>query len=145
MKKSILTAIILVISLTPIALAQSKPLNEHEHCSHEKVQDMRIAFVTSKLALTPKQSQEFWPVNNQYTADLLELGKQRREIMKSIKESDTNTDALNKWLKLEQAEVDVKNKYAQRLQKILPEDKIVKAFVVEERFKYHLLKNYHKK
>ncbi len=144
MRKIILTAIIAICALQTNAFVQPKPQNNNQKCTHETVQQMRIAFVASKLELTTKQSQMFWPLNNQYTKELLELGRQRREIRKSLN-GKTDKNALRKWLELEQKEVDIKKDYAEKLEDIIPNDKIVKAFVVEERFKYHLLKNFHKK
>jgi hypothetical protein len=32
----------------------------------EKIQALKIAFITQKLKLTPAEAEKFWPVYNQY-------------------------------------------------------------------------------
>ena len=36
----------------------------------EKIQSLKIAFITQKLQLTPDEAQKFWPVYNQYDNEI---------------------------------------------------------------------------
>ena len=39
----------------------------------EKIQALKIAFITQKLELTPDEAQKFWPVYNRYEAELRQV------------------------------------------------------------------------
>ena len=39
----------------------------------EKIQSLKIAFITQKLQLTPDEAQKFWPVYNQYDNEIHSL------------------------------------------------------------------------
>jgi hypothetical protein len=41
----------------------------------EKIQALKIAFITNKLQLTPEEAQKFWPVYNQYDNEIRSLPK----------------------------------------------------------------------
>ncbi|WP_075350752.1 Spy/CpxP family protein refolding chaperone [Algoriphagus marinus] len=62
MKKYALTLSILLISFG-FGLAQ-RPTERYDP---EKLQAARIAFITTRLDLTPDQAEKFWPVFNQYS------------------------------------------------------------------------------
>lgn len=62
MKKYALTLSILLISFG-FSLAQ-RPTERYDP---EKLQAARIAFITTRLDLTPDQAEKFWPVFNQYS------------------------------------------------------------------------------
>ena len=118
--------------------------NQNFHkCTQENVQKLRIAYVTSKLNLTVQQSEKFWPINNQYVKELTELAKERKSIMVAVRSDKAEGNAVKQWLDLEQKEIKIKTNYAKQLEKVLPEKQIMKAFVIEERFKQDLVRNYH--
>src|ERR1035437_4885758 len=58
----------------------------------EKMESMKIAFLTQKLDLTPDEAQKFWPVYNEFQKKREELRKKRREEIKSAK---GNLDSLS--------------------------------------------------
>jgi len=62
MKKYALTLSILLISLG-FSFAQ-RPTERYDP---EKLQAARIAFITTRLDLTPDQAEKFWPIFNQYS------------------------------------------------------------------------------
>lgn len=62
MKTYLLTLSILLISFG-FSLAQ-RPTERYDP---EKLQAARIAFITTRLDLTPDQAEKFWPVFNQYS------------------------------------------------------------------------------
>ncbi len=41
-----------------------------EEIRAEKIQSLKIAFITQKLQLTPDEAQKFWPVYNQYDKEV---------------------------------------------------------------------------
>ena len=58
----------MVCLLAVTAFAQD---NENEQKpTGERLQALKIAYITKKLNLTPEEAQRFWPVYNQYEAEL---------------------------------------------------------------------------
>lgn len=130
--------------------SQYKNFNRHQNfynCTHENIQKFRIAFLTSKLNLTVEQSEKFWPINNEYVKELAALSKERRANMLALKENvddKTKRDvSVDEWIELAEKKVALDKAYAKKLSKVLPQKQIIKALVVEEKFKSQLLKKYH--
>lgn len=109
--------------------------------SGERIQAMRVAFITERLKLTPEESQKFWPLYNEYEAEQ----KKIRQKYKFNQNFATMTDAeaeqmLNGSLEMEQQLLNVKKDYVQRMRKAIPVRKIAMLNRVEREFKEELLK-----
>ena len=91
----------------------------------EKIQALKIAFITQKLQLTPDEAQKFWPVYNQYDNEIhnIELDK-----------SDPNV--IDKEEKL----LNVRKKYLTSFEKILGPDKTNRLFNAERDFRGILIR-----
>lgn len=91
----------------------------------EKIQALKIAFITQKLQLTPDEAQKFWPVYNEYDNEIhnIELDK-----------SDPNV--LDKEEKL----LNVRKKYLTSFEKILGPDKTNRLFNAERDFRGLLIR-----
>ena len=60
----------------------------------ERVDAMKIGFLTDRLNLTPEEAKTFWPVYNMYSDDLEKLRKGRRENIINTRENfDDMSDA----------------------------------------------------
>ncbi len=112
----------------------------------EKIEAMKVAFLTNKLDLTTEEAQKFWPVYNKFS-DEMEKNKRafRIRAMEEASNVESMTDAeaekaLNEMLAFRAAEVEVLKKYTAEFKKVLPPQKVVKLFVAEQEFKRELLK-----
>jgi len=86
-----------------------------------KLENLKIAYLTKKLNLTPEEAQRFWPVYNQY-AD--ELHKVRSEANQN-QEGEIATD--EKILNL-------RKRYNGEFNKVLPPQKVNQLFRSEKEF-----------
>jgi hypothetical protein len=87
----------------------------------ERIQALKIAYLTKQLNLTPEEAERFWPVYNQYT-----------EIVRKIR-----IDALgNKEDEIvtEDKILGVRKKYSVEFGKVLPPDKVNLFFRSERQF-----------
>ncbi len=154
MKNSTLKTILLLafISLTGIALSQpmgpppkDKPKGEHQGDKKDNIESMKIAFLTTKLDLTPEEAQKFWPVYNQYNDKLQELRKKRRQDEREAKKnfdelSDKEVEqAIDNDLAFRQKELDLQKEYNTKFKSVLPIKKVSKLYATEEQFKRVLL------
>ncbi|MGL4596737.1 MAG: hypothetical protein ACRCYO_04365 [Bacteroidia bacterium] len=112
----------------------------------EKVQALKVAFLTKRLELTPAEAQVFWPIYNEYQERRDNLRKQAQEDRKKVREqSDKLTE--EELRKLADAEMEFrKNDVAlqaemhEKLKKVLPARKLALLYVAEEDFKKELIR-----
>jgi hypothetical protein len=143
MKKTLL---LLMISLVSSAMLIAQP--RHGGMSkekREKVESMKVAFITQKLDITPDEAKVFWPVYNQMSDELHALREKRRQDMKNLKmDSDSLTDkeyerVFDSDLQFRQSELDILKKYQPQLKKVLPMKKLARLPRVEDEFRQELL------
>ena len=111
----------------------------------ERVDAMKIGFLTDRLDLTPEEAKTFWPVYNMYSDDLEKLRKGRRENIINTRENfDDMSDAdleksVDNEIIFRQNELEILKKYHPQFKKILPIRKVAKLYKSEEDFKRKLL------
>ncbi|TAL63105.1 MAG: hypothetical protein EPN85_00860 [Bacteroidetes bacterium] len=160
MKKNIL---ILLITISLGAIAQqtpgvpekpaasgtsatpASPPTPPESPRKEKVDAMRIAFLTQKLDLSPEEAQKFWPVYNEFQKKRDEIQKKKREDKKSMKE---NIDSLpdkqietivDAEMVFRQKNLDLEKEYHGKFKSALPIKKVAKLYHAEDQFTHRLL------
>lgn len=106
----------------------------------ERIQSLRIAFITEELDLTPKESQAFWPIYNELLSKKEGLrGKEIRNSDQDITDEEANA-LLKKSFENEQKRLDLKREYFQKLKQVLPPRKLVRLPKAEQQFKRKLLR-----
>ncbi|MEO6683776.1 MAG: hypothetical protein ABIN48_13220 [Ginsengibacter sp.] len=90
----------------------------------EKIQALKIAFITQKLELTSSEAQKFWPVYNQYENEVKDLRK------------NNNGDVIERDEKL----LNIRKKYKNQFEKILGSERANKLYLIEAEFRNVLIK-----
>jgi hypothetical protein len=112
----------------------------------EKIEALKVAYITKKLDLSPEEAQKFWPVYNKYMAEIEKLRKDFRgdmseELLNLEQLTNAEADkALNDMLTFKSNEVEITKRYTLEFKKVLSSQKVVKFFVAEQGFKKELLK-----
>lgn len=119
MKKYLLTLFSIFVFFS-FANAQNRN-NQHA----EKIQALKIAFITQKLELTSSEAEKFWPVYNQY----------EREV-NNLRINNKNGDVLDNEQKL----LDIRKKYKPSFEKFLGPQKLNNLFNAERDFRNVLIK-----
>jgi len=79
--------------LTFVVVAQDNENNNNQKPDGSRLEALKIGYITKKLNLTPEEAQKFWPVYNQYAA---EIKKVRQDaILKNVPEIDIEEQVLN--------------------------------------------------
>lgn len=131
----------LTISVT-IAQPQGGPPSGK---AKERIETMKIGFLTDRLHLTADEAKAFWPIYDQYQDELEKLRKNRRENLMNAKENpDDLSDAevekiVDGEIAFRQAELDLVKKYHPQFKKVLPMKKVGRLYRAEEDFKRELL------
>jgi hypothetical protein len=111
----------------------------------DMIEAQKVAYITQQLNLTPKESQTFWPIYNEYQDKLRELNKTHRSKMQhyATLENPTEKQAeeiVDAQIIHEQNLLDIKKVYLIQYKAVLSAVKIVKLNKAEADFKKFLLK-----
>lgn len=110
----------------------------------DRIESMRVGFITQKLELTSQEAQVFWPV---YNDGLERVKKTHKAAKKMLQEQDIEelTDAdleknIDAALEAEAQEAQIKKETFLKLKKVLPIRKLAKLYKIEIEFKKTLLR-----
>ena len=140
--KKILILIFAVGFIATFSFAQE----ELEASKREKLQALKVAYLTDQLSLTPEEAQSFWPLYNELEEKMKAIRNAQRENRHNARKNhETMSDAelaasIDKELEFEQQELNLKKEYNVRFKKILPIRKVAKLHASEQGFKRELLK-----
>lgn len=137
--------LVLVMSLmTSLSFAQPEK-GDQAKTKKEKIEQLKIAFITKELDLSSDEAEKFWPVYNEMSDDLRESRKNRKKLNKELKDNfDVLSDAdiqkkATAILDGEISEAETKKEYTQKIAGIIGYRKATKLLSLEQRFKRELL------
>ncbi len=146
MKKYTILLLILFSTITIGQLsAQRQGGGMGNRQNKEKVDAMKIGFLTDYLDLSSEEAKVFWPVYNKYQDETDQLRKTRRKnILNDQPNFDSLSDAelekiVDSEIAFRQSELDIQKKYHPQFKKVLPMNKVAKLYRAEEEFKKKLL------
>lgn len=98
----------------------------------EKIESIKIAYLSEKLNLDPKTAERFWPLYNQYDDEM-------RVVIQESKRANENRDA-DEILDQEQKALDIKRKYSTQFLKVLSNEQLATLYRSEKEFYKMLLR-----
>lgn len=119
------------------------PPNEKER--EDRVEKLKIAFITKELELTTDEAQKFWPVYNELESKLKEIRKSNRKLEKEIQENFdkiSDEDAKKKFEEIlanEEKELTLRKEYQEKFSKVIGNKRTLKLLSLEREFKRELL------
>ncbi len=131
--------ILLFVLVTGFSFSQSEGKGD-------KIESMKIAFLTNKLNLTAKEAQLFWPLYNEYNQKMEALRKAKKSEYDEIKSKNgTPSDKeiavyMEEVFLTKQKELDLQKEYYNKYIKILPMKKVAQLYQAENQFKKELLR-----
>lgn len=135
----------LALPLTGSAQPDRKGPPPSEKEREDKVEKLKIAFITKELELTTEETEKFWPVYNELENKLKEIRKANRKIEKEIAESYdkmTEEEAKKKFdevLANEEKELNLRKEYQEKFSKMIGNKRTLKLLSLEREFKRELL------
>jgi len=132
------SAVILICSAGVPTNAQPRPQENWK----EKMESVKIAFLTNEIGLTPTEAQNFWPIYNYINEELdkamYSTFSSYMELEKAINENKSDKEVskcLERYLDAMESQNEIRNESVEKYKKILPERKVAKIFVAEEKFR----------
>lgn len=117
----------------------------------KEFQAQKIAFLTTKLDLSPEEAQVFWPVYNELEkareAHHRKFIESKREMKKRMKSGEELTDSEIEAFLLERFQedrekADMEEKYFKKLKAVLSMKKLAILYGAEEEFRFKMLRQY---
>jgi hypothetical protein len=134
--------IILPLMITTAAFGQGSGDDKEKE---DKIEALKVGFITKELSLTSTEAEKFWPVYNELEAKMKEIRQSCKKINKELKESEekiSNDDAkkkMNTLFENDQKELDLKKEYSEKFIKIIGEKRTLKLLSLEHEFRRVLL------
>ena len=145
--KKFYAIVLLMFALTGILSAQTPAGGDKPtQTGAERVEAMKVAFITKRLNLTPEEAEKFWPIYNEYQDKREVVRNQLKENRDKVREqSETLTPEelmklADEEMTLRQQDLDLQKEMHEKLKKVLPAKKLALLYVAEEDFKKELLK-----
>lgn len=125
--------LVLCLILSMVSFAQSGG-------KKEKIDALRVAFITDQLDLSTDESQKFWPVYNEYQ-DKLKSARREFKALSTVFSSDKEAqEYLDAELLFKQRELALYKEYFDKFKKVLPIKKVAQLRKAEEDFKKELVR-----
>jgi len=135
--------LLLLFAVSTIGLGQDNGETKKER--REKIEAQKIAFISKELSLTAEEAQLFWPLHNEYEAEIHAVRKERKKYHHELKRSEDISDDRAYELTeliftLEKKESDVRLKYLVKFSEIVGKKKAAQLYMAEQMFKRELLR-----
>ena len=139
------TLIILFLAFASAVCAQ--PQRDKQE-TRDRIEAMRISFITQRLDLSTEEAQKFWPVYNEYRKELEQVLGNKEEgphhhgpkpDIDKMSDSEVKTmmeEEMEKHAKL----LTLRKNYFQKFQKVLPIKKVAKLYDAERDFQRQLIR-----
>ncbi len=109
----------------------------------EKIENARIALITERLDLTPKEAEKFWPLYREYSSQRESLRKEymtaRGEFKRNEMTEEESKKLLNTGLRLKEQELELDRKYTDRLSTVITNRQLLALRKAEDDFRKMLL------
>jgi hypothetical protein len=94
------TLIFTLLLSSLVAVAQPKTPNDAETLEKkkEKIEAMKVAYLTNELELTVEESQAFWPVYNELQDKEIELRSNQLKTFKNLEDDVMSDEAIEKMI-----------------------------------------------
>ncbi len=113
----------------------------------EKIEALKIAYITTAIDLTAAEAQQFWPVYNEAEQKRKDLRRSRAEERKGATQnfqtmSDKEAEAfIDKEMEFKQKDLDIQKELHIKLKKVLSAKKIARLYKAEVDFQRKVLQD----
>jgi Spy/CpxP family protein refolding chaperone len=127
----------MILGVLLVSILSITATAQHTGNRHDKIENLKIAFITKKLNLTEKTAQDFWPIYNQY-----DHAKQRlfRKYKKQYRSQNLSMQDVEHRMEREKEFLELRKKYINRFDKVLSPVQLTDLKRAERQFKKLLLK-----
>ncbi len=108
----------------------------------QRVQAMKVAFITQRMNLTPEEAEKFWPLQNEFEAEQRKIRTQYRPGNNLSTLSDAAIEeAILNLFEMEEQITRLKRNYFNRFKRVVPVRKLAIYYRAETDFNKRLLQS----
>ncbi len=106
--------------------------------ARKKIEAARIALISERMGLTPKQAEKFWPVYHEFAGKQIELRQQLKEARRQIDANNPDPkkdqELVNLGLNLKQRGLDLEKDYSGRMLNVISAQQMLNLRNAEKEF-----------
>ncbi len=110
----------------------------------EKMEAMRVAFLSNRLDLTTDEATKFWPLYNEFSKKRLDLRRdqmeERRDRKRQNLSEEESKEVLENQFELQEKELTLKKNYYEKFEAILPAQKLARLEPAEMEFNHEVIR-----
>jgi predicted Zn-dependent peptidase len=131
--------IVLLLGLFVSVNAQTEYFETDIRGIRTDIREVAKEVVAENMELTPEQAEIFWPLYDEYMAEVALLGDQEVKLTEEymlnfyLMEEETAGNLLEKVLNLERDKQSLKSEYIRKMKKVLPAKVVGKFYQIERR------------
>lgn len=135
--RRILIFLLLAVSCHLMAQTEGRPRLEK---ARQKVETMRVAFISDKLNLSTDEAQRFWPIYNEYKDEEKQIRVDRRpdKMPEEMTEKEAEQFIIDRFSSQER-QLALDRKYYAKLKEVISVKKIAILYQAENEFKLRLV------
>ncbi len=99
----------------------------------EKLESLKVGFLTNKLNLDAKTAEQFWPIYHQYENELMVVVQEKRRM------NQNETRNADEILDQEQKALDIKRKYNTLFSKVISGEQLNQLYRSEKEFRQMII------
>lgn len=131
--------IVLLLGLFVTVNAQTEYFETDIRGIRTDIREVAKEIVAENMELTPEQAEIFWPLYDEYMAEVKILGDQEVKLTEEymlnfyLMEEEIADNLLDKVLNLERDKQSLKSEYIRKMKKVLPAKVVGKFYQIERR------------
>ncbi|OGX87108.1 hypothetical protein BEN48_11850 [Hymenobacter glacialis] len=102
-----------------------------------QLENAKIAFITTRVALTQDQAQKFWPLYNEFTDKRRDLNRNGRLLRRDVTDAMTDQQIRENYAQSftkRQQELNLEKEYFEKFQKVISLRQVAQLFMAERDF-----------
>ena len=141
MKYVSMLAVLLIVSIAlPLAAQQEKPA-DNMNIVREALRAEKKVLVAENMQLTESEAQAFWPVYEEYQAEMKTIGDRMVKLIENYAASyksmtdEAAAKLLKELLSIQGDRAKLPEKYLPKFQKVLPVTKVARYYQIENKIR----------
>jgi hypothetical protein len=139
--------LMMIAMLALAASAVAQPTEGDRESRREEIEQKKVAYISSTLTLTTAEAQAFWPVYNEYQAELKSLRSNAKNELGRPSEwkgkyNEKEIDQfMNARFAYERKKVEMDEIYYKKFKAVMPLEKVALYYEAEHEFKKELMRS----
>lgn len=134
--------VMMLFGFAPLRAAQDKPADNMQILRDKLKADKKL-LVASNMELTESEAKGFWPIYDEYQKELQKLNQRLGKVLESYADDnrgksltdDKAKKLIDEAVSIEQAEANIKSRFAPKLSKVLPVKKVARYLQIENKIR----------